>query len=188
MGLGLVLLGGCSPAPPEVIGVSQGQSGSAESSSSGASGDSVVSDSTGPVADGSASSATGAPEVTSNDGTTSPVEPATTTGDPPLETTGPGATTDEPGSSSDGEVPPVTCAEIFGGASGYVLCMETEGSCSFNVNTGGNSCTTICSSFGQGCVDTLDNPSAVGQECVIQPTDLDCGSTGKSTTICVCTK
>lgn len=189
--MGLVLLGGCSPAPAEVVGVYQGQSSSGEGSSSGggASGDGVAPDSTGPIADGSAGSDTGPPTITFGDDgtTTAPVDPGTTTGDPPLESTGPAATTDLPGSSSDGELPTASCMDIFGTASGYVPCTEDDSSCTFSVITGGNSCTTICSSFGEACVHALDNPGGGGNECNVQG-DSFCDNTAKGVTICVCTR
>lgn len=187
--VGLVL--GCGPAPGEVVGVYQGQDSSSGSVASDGPSGGITSDGTGPVADGSASSGTGMPAVTSGDGTTAPVDPSTTdpgtsSGDP-LESTGP-VTTSEPGSSSGEPPPPPTCDELFGTASGYVLCMHDATSCTFNVNPNGNTCTTICDSYGQTCLGGIDNPGDAGTECMIQgPFDCDDGS-GKSSTICICTR
>jgi len=190
------LLLGCGLDPSEVMEVYQGQgsssgSGSGESSSSGG-----TSAGTGPIADGTAGSDTGMPPATSEVGdTTGPVDPETTapgtTTEPPAESTGPepGTTTDpSTSSSSDGGMPPASCDELFDTASGYVLCMHDAGSCSFNVLTNGQTCTTICNGFGQTCLGGLDNPSGAGTECMIQGM-LDCSSgASKSSTICICTR
>jgi len=89
------------------------------------------------------------------------------------------------GSSDSGPSP--SCNELFGSASGYVLCLENETSCSFNANTGGVSCDGICGSFGAVCLDAIDNPSVVGQECIAQGMSF-CANAAKGTTICVCSK
>lgn len=193
--LAVGLLLGCGAGPAEVVGVYQGQDSSSGTVASDGSSGVGGSAGTGPVADGSASSGTGVPPDITDDGTTTaPVDPSTTdpdtsTSSEPAESTGPGSTSSEPGSTSmEPPPPPPTCDELFGGASGYVLCMHDADSCTFNVNPNGSTCTTICSGYGQMCLGGLDNPSAAGTECMIQGAfDCDDGS-GKGSTICICSR
>lgn len=174
---------GLPPSPPQ----DAGEGGTGSTSHGDATGSTTVG-STGPVADGAASSSSGTTDLTGSElGTTAAVDPSTTTGDPPAESTGSGSTGPLGSSSSEGGTP-ASCDDLFGAASGYVLCMEDASSCSFNVNTGGNSCTTICGSFGAVCIHALDNPAAGGgQACVVQG-DSFCDNASKADTICVCAK
>jgi hypothetical protein len=184
--LAVGLLLGCGLSPSEVVGVYEGQgSSSSGGSADGPGTDGVGSASTGPVADATGGSDTGTPS-TSAEGDTNAVDPSTTDPDTAPGSTGPASTSGEPGSSSGPPPLPPTCTEVFGTASGYVLCTEGARSCAFNVNTGGNDCNAICGMFGAACLDDLDNNSVAGEECIVQPADLNCASLGKSTTICVC--
>ena len=77
----------------------------------------------------------------------------------------------------------VLLRSMYGGATDYMLCMETADSCSFNTTIGmAMSCTDVCTSFGGTCVGAELN-------------DVDlCTSTGAGTCdqadvsdiICVC--
>lgn len=185
--LAVGLLFGCGPSPSEVIGPYDGSGGSSGSATGGSSGGPGTG-STGPIADGSAGSGTGMPTTMSETGTTAPVDPTTTdpdassSGIPPVATGSSG----DPGSSS-GDPRPPSCDELFGLAADYELCMEDEGSCTFNVDPEGANCNMVCSAFGAGCIDSIDNPGK-GQECENQG-DFDCGTvSGEESTICVCAK
>jgi len=188
--LAVGLLLGCAN-PTEVVGPYEGSAGSSSSGTSeGTRGESSATNSTGPVAEGSADSDTGMPQTTVVDDTTQGVDPTTTdpstsTTDTPPESTSSSSTGDME-SSSSGDPPPPTCDEVFGAAAGYVLCEFDDMSCTFNVESGGASCNTICGMFmAAPCIDNIDNPGP-GEECVYQPTDRTCESTGKGSTICVC--
>jgi hypothetical protein len=172
--LALAAVLGCGPAPSEVIGPPHGSSAAGSDGSGGGTSGGATRGDTGPVADASAGS--GTPDTTQGNAT-EPVDAGTTSA------TGRG-TTDT--SSSDGAAP-ATCDEIFGAAPGYVLCEFDDTSCRFNVTTGGQSCTTICASYGQTCLDALDNPSTMAEACVVQGGST-CGNSSKSTTLCVCTR
>lgn len=191
IGLSTVLLWACTPTPAEVVEVFDGDSssGSATTNVTATGQVTVTSTDTGPVAEGSADSGTG-PGSTGPvlDGTsTGPVDPSTT-GEPPGGSTDSGSTGNPVGgSSSSGDPPQPSCDEVFGMASGYFLCNSDDSSCSFNVSTGGNSCNTICGSFGETCLGAQDNPGAGGDVCFVQG-PYDCASTSKSTTICICSR
>lgn len=180
VGFGALLMG-CTPTPPEVVDVYDGKGGSG-SGSGGAGSSDGLSATSGPVATGSAGSGSG-PGV---DGSTSgPVDPSSTTDDPPAGSTGPGST-GEAAESSSGDPIPLTCDEIFSGATGYHLCEFDDESCSFSVTTGGQSCTTICGTYGQTCLGALDNPAPPAY-CTVEGS-YDCGGTSKGTTICICSR
>lgn len=185
--LAVGLLCGCGPAPSEVIGPYDGTGGSSGSATGGPSSGEVGTGSTGPIADGSAGSGTGMPTTMSGDtGTTAPVDPVTT--DPDTASGDVPTTTDpssgDPGSSSSGDPPPLTCDQIFGTADGYLLCMEDETSCTFALNTGNNNCNVVCSSFGEVCLGAIDNPTGVTCD---QQGASSCDVT-KGSTICICSK
>lgn len=181
---------GCGPIGSEVVEIYDGQSSASSGSGSatlgGGSGDRG---STGPVADGSGSAtAAGASTgMVTQGGTTQGVDPGTSTGNASAtsDATSAGSSSEGPMGTSTGDPP--TCAEIFGAASGYVLCMEDASSCAFNVNTGMNSCTTICSTYGETCLDAIDNPGGAGTECTVQGPSF-CDNNSKGTTICVCSR
>jgi hypothetical protein len=116
-------------------------------------------------------------EMTSS--TTMSVESASSSGEP--------MTTTEPmtsGSSGGSETAaPGACDMMYGGATDYMLCMETADSCSFNTTIGmAMSCTDVCTSFGGTCVGAELNDAEL------------CTSTGAGTCdqadvsdiICVC--
>ena len=182
----ILILGGCVGLPPEPP---RGAGGTSTDATSGL--PMTSAGSTGSTVDGSLDS--GTLPLTSSDGsTTHPIEPGTTeqgttTSSGTAESTGPMPTTGETGSTSMEPAAP-TCDELFGTAPGYVLCMEDAVSCSFNVGPNGNTCTTICNSYGQVCLGGLDNPNGAGTECMIQAT-LDCADgSGKANTICICSR
>ena len=97
-----------------------------------------------------------------------------------------GMETGEAAESSSGDPIPLTCDEIFSGATGYHLCEFDDESCSFSVTTGGQSCTTICGTYGQTCLGALDNPAPPAY-CTVEGS-YDCGGTSKGTTICICSR
>jgi hypothetical protein len=193
--LAMGLLLGCGLGPSEVVGVYEGQgSTSTGGSSGGTRGGGDVTAGTGPIADGSAGSGTGMPQSTTDEGDTthavdpSTTDPGTTSLSPPESTsTGPdpGSTSDLPGeSSSDGEMPPPSCDDLFGLAVGYELCFEDDVQCGFDVDMLGNSCATICGSFGAACLGAIDNPGAGGcTENGPEGCDIVHG-----TEICICAK
>lgn len=180
---------GCGPAPGEVVGVYEGQdSSSGRVASDGPSGGSGISGSSGPVADGSAGSGTGPAPGTSD--TTATVDPSTsgpgtTTTVDPTDSTGPAVTTVDPSTSSGDPPPPPTCDDLFGSAPGYELCFEDDMQCGFDLDTGDQSCNTVCASFGSTCLGAFDNPGGSGG-CSQEGVD-DC-NTVHNTEICVCSR
>ena len=57
--------------------------------------------------------------------------------------------------------------------------------CGFDLDTGDQSCNTVCASFGSTCLGAFDNPGGSGG-CSQEGVD-DC-NTVHSTEICVCSK
>ena len=80
-----------------------------------------------------------------------------------------------------------SCDEIFGTAPEHIPCWETPTTCAFNVDTGGESCGTVCERFGRACVEAYDNPNDPGDECDVNEAD-GCGHTGRSTELCECAR
>jgi len=78
-------------------------------------------------------------------------------------------------------VPP-TCDARYGQAQQYVLCVETSTSCEFFVKSGGDTCTTICASFGGSCLGGYDNSGSC--------THVGSSNCNKSLSgqICICSK
>lgn len=189
MSRGLVALStmavlGCTPTPPEVVDVYEGQTATDSGSSGGPGATSTMPGSTSSVADGSGGSGTGPGPAGSGGTTGDPLDPGTT--GQSMGSTGPGSTTDPLGGSTGDGMPP-SCDEVFDTAPGYELCSSDDTSCGFAVVTKGDSCTTICSSFGQACLGALDNPGQDGDACFVQG-DYSCEATNKGFTICICSR
>jgi PASTA domain len=75
-----------------------------------------------------------------------------------------------------------TCAELFGSAPEFVLCGETETTCSFSACTAGDTCHEMCSRLGSACVGAIDNSTG----CEEIPGNTDTCDTSRLTEICVC--
>lgn len=118
--------------------------------------------------------------------TTAPTTDDPTTGDPTTDdpTTGDPLTTGEPTTSSTGGAP-AACDETYGGATDYMLCEETEDSCSFNVTAAmAASCDMICESFGGSCVGAQFNE---GDLCT-STGEATCDDMSANDLICICTR
>jgi hypothetical protein len=86
-------------------------------------------------------------------------------------------------SSSTGPRP--TCTDEYGSAPGFVLCVETDTTCDFNLDTGGTtSCDATCTALGGGCIQAFDN----GGPCdLFSNTNVACNDAHYATTLCRCT-
>lgn len=84
----------------------------------------------------------------------------------------------------DAAPPPPTCAEVYGGATDFVLCLETDTTCSFNAFTNGGNCTQMCAAYGGSCVGALDNDYT--NVCMAQGTD-SCDD-HRDNEICICSR
>ena len=62
--------------------------------------------------------------------------------------------------------PDLSCTELFGSAPDFVLCEETETTCSFNARMDGGTCDQMCASLGSVCVGALKNPPPEGVDLV----------------------
>jgi hypothetical protein len=80
------------------------------------------------------------------------------------------------------------CAVKYGEVPGFILCYETATECAFNAVTEFTSCTAVCAAAGGTCLDVIDNPNEVGEECEIAPEPLpvSCDSSTFETMICIC--
>lgn len=96
--------------------------------------------------------------------------------------------TESRGSSSETGAPVVpSCAQIYGAAPGYILCVETDTECHFNATTNGT-CLDMCMAYGGGCLDAMDNFNDPGLECDVVRPDEDTCMTVRGTELCVCDK
>jgi len=101
-----------------------------------------------------------------------------TTGDP---TTGDPTTSGS--SSSSGSGGAMMCDEMYGAATDYVFCEESEEECSFSVTTANAaSCTMVCESFGGTCVSAADN----SDDPCVSVTDTTCDDDTLGNLICTC--
>jgi hypothetical protein len=105
---------------------------------------------------------------------------------PPLDApdaAAPSASADQPdGSAAGGRG--LSCDEEFGGAPGYLLCSETEDTCTFFSETASDEkfdCDERCGEFGAACLRGFDSNSST---CVPQTED-GCAMPHE-TQICVC--
>jgi hypothetical protein len=189
--MGLLL--GCGPTPSEVLGGNEGSAGSSTGTSSTSGGTTRgASSGSGPGVEGTGDVTGIDPDTTGSDGTTQGVQPGTSTGNEATSSTStggePGSTSTggEPGSSSAGPSP--SCDELYGGAPGYILCMESDSECRFNATTGGGDCNMMCAQFLGTCIEAFDNPNDPGDECdIVRPNSDDC-NTDRGTELCVCSK
>lgn len=97
-------------------------------------------------------------------------------------TSGPPPATDGGSSSSGGT--PGECDAAFDTAADYVLCEETDTTCSFNVTLDQTSCTDLCGTFGVACVDAFENSAS---DCASQGASVGCDAVAMDN-ICVCSK
>jgi hypothetical protein len=79
--------------------------------------------------------------------------------------------------------PGPTCAALFSSAPEFILCGETDTTCSFNARTGGGTCEQMCGSLGVACVGAIDND---GSSCTEIPGSADTCQTPRITEICIC--
>lgn len=107
--------------------------------------------------------------------------PADDTAD--ASSSGPPPATDDGGSSSSGGMPS-TCDAVFGSAAGYLLCEETDETCSFNVTLAMTSCTALCMTFEATCIDGFENSAS---DCASQGASVGCDAVANDN-ICVCAK
>ncbi len=91
----------------------------------------------------------------------------------------------EPDAEPDALVRP-SCDETYGEAPGYILCLEGETTCSFNVSLEGGNCGDLCPMFGGTCEGALDNENAEGLECI--SVGVDTCTTNRNTEICICSR
>jgi hypothetical protein len=113
--------------------------------------------------------------------------------------TGPDTTTlpaDDSGSSS-GTPPPMTdsgsssggmpgmCDGLFGAAPGYMLCEETDTTCSFTATLAMTSCDAMCMMFGATCTATFTNTAP---DCASIDVETTCDDATANDQICVCAK
>src|SRR5688500_4146058 len=77
--------------------------------------------------------------------------------------------------------PDLSCTELFGSAPDFVLCEETETTCSFNARIDGGTCDQMCASLGSPCVGAINN----GESCEELPDNNDTCETSRSTEICI---
>jgi len=84
------------------------------------------------------------------------------------------------------DAPPPSCADIYGEAPGYVLCVETAVDCAFNATTAGGTCADMCATYGGTCLAAYDNENLPGTECT--PIGEDTCATARQTEICICTR
>ena len=80
--------------------------------------------------------------------------------------------------------PRPSCADIYGAAPSYTECEQRATECEFFASTGGNDCDAMCGAFGGTCIAMYDDS---GGRCIRGATEQSC-STGRSGTICVCTR
>ncbi len=97
-------------------------------------------------------------------------------------TSGPPPATDGGSSSSGGMAG--ECDAAFDTAADYVLCEETDTTCSFNVTLDQTSCTDLCGTFGVACVDAFENSAS---DCASQGASVGCDAVAMDN-ICVCSK
>ncbi len=81
------------------------------------------------------------------------------------------------------EVSKPSCEALFGDAPRFVLCDETETTCSFNALTDGGTCNQMCRSLGSRCVGAIDND---GNSCREIRGSRDTCDTRRQTEICIC--
>lgn len=75
-----------------------------------------------------------------------------------------------------------SCTDLFGGVSEFVLCEETDETCSFNVFLDQSNCHQLCRSLGSRCVDAVNNTDA----CNALPNSDDTCLTRRNDEICTC--
>ena len=76
-----------------------------------------------------------------------------------------------------------TCQERYGSVREFILCSQTEDSCSFNARTDGGSCNDVCRSFGSACLGARGNENSA--PCTPLSGPDTCEST-QGTEICIC--
>ncbi len=87
--------------------------------------------------------------------------------------------------SSEGDASAASCDDLYGDASGYVLCAEYGGTCEFYSTTGpGVTCADLCSTVGQDCLESYDSDAP---DCVEVSADEGCTAI-HAQQICVCGK
>lgn len=129
---------------------------------------------------GTAGSSSGGSEAgsgsTSAEGsTTLPGEGSSSGGPPPATDTSTG--------SSGGM--PASCDDVFGAATDYLLCEETETTCSFNVTLAMVSCDALCMMYGSTCVEAFTNTAS---DCASIDVATTCDDATANDSICVCAK
>jgi len=77
-----------------------------------------------------------------------------------------------------------TCDQLFGTASGYLLCSEAADRCEFAILINGLTCADLCQSFGRGCVGAFGNVDP--NRCTHVGTET-C-SMARTDEICVCAR
>lgn len=77
------------------------------------------------------------------------------------------------------------CDDAFAMAPAYELCSEDEASCSFNVTTGGGTCSEACVALGSTCLAAFDNNEIA---CEPIPATGDTCDTPRNSNICVCAR
>ena len=88
------------------------------------------------------------------------------------------------GPADAGPRPLRSCNAIYGAVSGYQLCAERATQCEFVANTGGGSCTDLCTGVAAACVAAYAD--AWWSACTRDGTE-SCGD-DRSREICVCTR
>lgn len=76
-----------------------------------------------------------------------------------------------------------SCEALFGDVQEFVLCEQTDETCSFNVRLDQSNCHQLCRSLGSTCVGALDN---LGSSCEAEPNNMDTCLTQRQTESCIC--
>jgi len=94
------------------------------------------------------------------------------------------------GFDSGTDAGPPSCDTLYGGASGYILCVETPTECEFyTTNNRVRTCSSTCASFGGTCLRRWRDAAGAGNECVHRDSSpRGCGAVGNVTDICVCSR
>jgi hypothetical protein len=83
--------------------------------------------------------------------------------------------------------PPQNCDQLFGGAPGYQICEEKQGSCRFYVQTNNASCHATCGKYGVKCLGAQNNVTYT--ECSVDIFDsITCSTQNYTDQICECSK
>jgi hypothetical protein len=85
--------------------------------------------------------------------------------------------------------PPPTCYALFGMTSGYALCAETADRCDFFSVLGmSGTCSSVCSSAGQTCLDAYSKSSNPQFRCNRNSANQQSCSDNSAGAVCICSR